>query len=114
MANTVDILGLPVAISLDGAEYFPLVQGGTTKRALTSLVGGGADINQPVDANTVLSGPTTGAADYPTFRLLVPADIPNGLPAGGTAGQMLVKTSATNYATTWVDDPAVPEPANKV
>lgn len=34
----VDILGLPAAIGLTGAEYFPVVQGGTTKKAATSLV----------------------------------------------------------------------------
>ncbi len=114
MVSTVDILGLPVAVSLSGAEYFPIVQGGTTKRVLTSLVGGGADINQPADANTVLAGPTSGTASAPTFRLLVAGDIPNGLPAGGTAGQLLVKTSSTDYAATWVDDPAFPEAANTV
>lgn len=39
MAN-IDILELPVAVSLDGSEYFPLVQGATTKRAQTELLAG--------------------------------------------------------------------------
>ncbi len=37
--NTTDILSLPVAVSLDGSEYAPLVQGSTTKRAQTALIG---------------------------------------------------------------------------
>lgn len=32
------ILNLPLATSLDGDEYFPIVQGGTTKRVLTEMV----------------------------------------------------------------------------
>lgn len=41
MANT-NILELPVAIGLTGEEYFPLVQGGTTKRATTGQVSANA------------------------------------------------------------------------
>lgn len=37
MANT-PISDLPVAISLDGTEYLPIVQGGTTKRVTTAMV----------------------------------------------------------------------------
>jgi hypothetical protein len=37
MAN-IDILELPVAVALDGSEYFPLVQGDVTRRATTSLL----------------------------------------------------------------------------
>lgn len=39
MANT-NISDLPVATSVDGTEYFPLVQAGTTKRAQTGLLAG--------------------------------------------------------------------------
>lgn len=35
----IPISSLPVAIALDGTEYAPLVQGGTTKRATTGLIG---------------------------------------------------------------------------
>lgn len=35
-------------------------------------------------ANTVFSGPTTGAAAAPAFRALVPADIPTGIPAANS------------------------------
>jgi len=38
MSNT-PILDLPVAPSLDGSEWSPLVQGGTTKRATTQQIG---------------------------------------------------------------------------
>ena len=36
--SNIPILNLPVAVSLSGTEYFPLVQGGTTKRAETALL----------------------------------------------------------------------------
>lgn len=39
MSNT-NILQLPIAIGLDGTEYAPIVQGGTTKRVTTALIGG--------------------------------------------------------------------------
>src|SRR5208337_944921 len=35
-----------------------------------------ADLSDVPSANTVLAGPTTGAAAAPTFRALVPADMP--------------------------------------
>ena len=56
-------------------------------------------------ANQVFVGPATGPASAPTFRALVAADIPNGLPAGGTTGQVLAKASGTDYATGWISAP---------
>ena len=74
MANT-PILDLPVAVSLTGSEYTAVVQGGTTKRAQASLFdftgGSGGGVQS---ANTVYSGPASGAAAPPTFRALVAAD----------------------------------------
>lgn len=99
---TTQILELPVAVSLDGSEYAPLVQGGVTKRAQTSLfdisgAGGG-----PQTANTVYAGPTTGATANPTFRSLVSADIPNALTLGvaGTALGSLILSGNTSGAVT--------------
>lgn len=73
MAN-VNILNLPVAVSLDGSEYIPLVQGGTTKRAAVALVGQFPSGDETQAANTVYAGPTSGAAATPSFRALVAAD----------------------------------------
>lgn len=116
MAN-VGILNLPIATSLTGAEYAPVVQGlgndATTRRAQVSqfdLTGGTPGSVQT--ANTVFAGPVSGPADFPAFRALVAADIPNGLPVGGTTGQLLVKASGANYDVTWADDPVVPQAAN--
>lgn len=74
MAN-VSILNLPVAVSVSGAEYVPLVQGGTTKRATASLIGAGPTASTQ-SANTIYAGPTSGGATTPTFRALVAADVP--------------------------------------
>lgn len=97
MAN-VDILTLPVAVSVDGSEYMPLVQGNTTKRATAGLLMAGSASQSTQTANTVFAGPTTGAAAAPTFRVLVAADIPGSAinldigttPIGsGTSGRVL-------------------------
>lgn len=98
--DTTSILNLPVATSLSGAEYAPVVQGGTTKRAqvsafdLTGTLPGSAQT-----ANTVLAGPTTGAAAQPTFRAVVNADI-------APAGAALTKTDDTNVTLTLGGAPA--------
>lgn len=87
MAN-IDILNLPVAISVDGSEYVPLVQGSTTKRAASGLLMAGSATQSTQTANTVFAGPTSGAAATPSFRILVAADIPPeaiGLIIGSTA-----------------------------
>lgn len=72
--SNVSILNLPVAIALDGTEYTPVVQGSTTKRAATGLFMVGTARSSVQDANTVLAGPTGGAAAAPTFRALTSAD----------------------------------------
>ena len=37
-----------------------------------------------------------------------------GLPAGGTAGQMIIKASATDYATTWTNLPTIPDVDSRI
>lgn len=76
MSNT-NILQLPVAIGIDGSEYIPLVQGGTTKRAAAGLFAQYSAGSLQQDANTVYAGPASGSAAAPTFRHQVPADLPN-------------------------------------
>lgn len=75
MAN-VNILNLPVAVSIDGTEYVPAVQGDVTRRIATGLMMSGSASQSTQSANTVLAGPTSGSANTPSFRALVAADIP--------------------------------------
>ncbi len=66
--SNIPISSLPVAISLDGSETAPIVQGGTTKRVGLSLLW---------------------------------SSNPANIPAGGTTGQALIKSSNLNYQTNW-------------
>lgn len=75
MANT-NILNLPVAIGLTGAEWFPLLQGGTAKRAQTGLLENFTSSGATQSANTIFAGPSSGSAAAPSFRALVAADLP--------------------------------------
>lgn len=92
MANT-NILQLPVAIGIDGSEWFPLVQGGTTKRAATGLLFEFTSSGAVQAANTFVGGPTSGSPAAPSFRALVNADISPG-------GVALTKTDDTNVTLT--------------
>lgn len=98
----------------------PVVSSGGTTPAI-SLASGYGDTQNPYaskTANTVLAGPTTGAAAAPTFRALVAADIPSlsyvtsvgatapitstgGLtPTIGVTAAALTKTDDTNVTLT--------------
>src|ERR1700674_4182488 len=60
MAN-IPILNLPIAIGLNGSEWVPLVQGGTTKRAQTgTVVSGGIIGNFPAAIEFVAGVTGTG------------------------------------------------------
>lgn len=58
--SNIPISSLPLAISLDGSEEVPIVQGGTTKRTTTSAIGGQATgfvpTTRSVNAGVGLSG----------------------------------------------------------
>jgi hypothetical protein len=65
------------------------------------------------DGNTTASGGVTyawtGTANASTStatRTATFAEIANAVPAGGTAGQVLVKGSGLNYSTSWTNTPA--------
>ena len=101
MAN-VNILNLPIAVSVDGSEYIPAVQGtgndAVTRRVATGLIMAGSAAQSTQAANVVFAGPTAGAAATPIFRTLVAADIPGSAinldigttPIGsGTSGRVL-------------------------
>lgn len=58
MAN-IEILNLPVALSIDGSEYTPIVQGDTTKRVATQLIANLApDVNTKLPSYTVATLPS--------------------------------------------------------
>lgn len=46
-------------------------------------------------------GTTVPIQQFEATDTIPPANIENGIPAGGSDGQVLTKTSATNYATAW-------------
>lgn len=75
MSNT-NILQLPVATGLDGSEYFPIVQGSTTRRCAIGLMETFTTTAGLQAANIVYAGPVSGGTAAPAFRALVAADIP--------------------------------------
>lgn len=105
--SDINIMGLPVAIGIDGTEYSPVVQGGTTKRVATGLYLAGSASSSAQAANTVLAGPTSGAAATPSFRALTSADFSGIVWAatqGGTGfssytiGDLIYASDATTLA----------------
>lgn len=94
--SNVDILDLPVAISLTGVEYAPLVQGGTTKRATTQQI---ADLGISASIQTSLDtiSSTQGVVLYrglSAWSALSP----------GTSGQILTTNGAAANPS-WEDAP---------
>jgi len=63
-----------------------------------------ANINDAVEALEAKVG-VNGSAVTTTLDYKVAQAELKVLPAGGTTGQVLTKTSGTNYATGWVDPP---------
>ena len=62
----IDISSLPIAIALDGTEYIPLVQGGTTKRATSLLIASLAPGQMPVGGTTGQALVKASNANYAT------------------------------------------------
>lgn len=94
--SNVSILNMPVAVSLSGAEYVPIVQGGSNFRAQLSLISGFSAGNTAESANVVYSGPSTGSAAPPSFRALVSADLPS---APSVSGTVTAKNATASGAT---------------
>lgn len=70
---------LPTAGALTGAELVEIVQSDANKKTTTQDIanlGGGGGSDGAQAANTVKSGPTSGAAAIPTYRALVVNDLP--------------------------------------
>jgi len=76
----------------------------TDKLNNPSHAGQHANINDAVEAIQakvgINSSAVTTSLDYKVTQ--VESKV---LPAGGTTGQVLAKTSGTNYATSWIDPP---------
>lgn len=94
---TTQILELPVATSLSGTEYVPVVQSGVTKRAEVALFDVAGASGGPQDANTVFAGPASGGDAAPAFRALVAADIP-------ATATIYIGASATGVDMDVIDD----------
>jgi len=86
--SNVNILNLPVAVSLSGGESVPLVQGGVTKRAATNLFASLSAL-QSIANNTLLAN-TSGAAAQPvsTTQSTMLDTI------GSTQGQLLFRSGS--------------------
>ena len=85
--SNIPITSLPLAVSLTGADSFPIVQAGTTKRVLFATIAGqispnanvpvlvtsGATVGSPfvvpTGVNEVLLNKTVGAASWVKFNL---------------------------------------------
>lgn len=63
-----------------------------------------ANVNDAIEAIEAKVG-VNGSAVTTTLDYKVAQAELKVLPVGGTTGQVLAKSSATNYATTWIDPP---------
>lgn len=90
-----NIRGLPVALGLDGSEYVPIVQAGVTKRAAIGLINSFSATGAFQAANTVFAGPVSGAPNAPSYRVLVPADLPGNGISTFVIGDLLYASSTT-------------------
>lgn len=90
---------LPQVFALSGSELIPMNQtsNGTTRTvtAASGLLSAGVSTNAQ-NANTVLAGPTTGAATAPSFRALVNADIPSTLSITGLTATTVATSTLTS------------------
>lgn len=77
-------LSLPNIFSISGS---PVTTSGTLTAAFTTE-----------NANLIFGGPSSGSAAIPTFRLLVPADIPNLSAAKITSGQGTLSTTTAGIS----------------
>lgn len=103
MSGTIKITEMANAGVLTGTERVNVVMNGLSVQCSTQQIADLANFVHPVPepANTVYAGPVSGSPAEAAFRALVPNDIPNGLPSGGTTGQLLAKSSNANYDTIW-------------
>lgn len=126
--ETKRITELPVAASVSGSEAVPLVQAGVTYQTTLQTIAnqmltGPAGPEGPAGPTgpTGPAGPTgatgaTGAvgptgptgAQGPQGDAGVAGADGVGIPAGGTASQLLSKIDGTDYNTQWVTPPSVP------
>lgn len=101
--TNVPIQNLPIRSSLNGNELIevstpvPSLPGTYVSNKVTAATVAGIYAGLPVSssqsANTILAGPSSGAAAAPTFRALVVADLPTvTVPFGGTG-----RTTLTNH-----------------
>lgn len=88
-------------IKLDPSKLIGTQSGYTLPQATETALGG-------IKAKARTTETAEAAIDASTGKLYVPGagEAANGLPAGGTAGQMLSKVDGTDYNAEWVDAPS--------
>jgi len=117
MADDIPISGLPPAPPLDGTENLPVLKGGTnykaTTQAVANLVPGLSVQIQNLNPRETLDGSEpivvlkNGVAYRSTVQAIVDLATPaetdpvEGLPPGGTTGQVLTKLSNASYHVGW-------------
>lgn len=111
----IDISALPVAISIDGTEYTPIVQGSTTKRVTTGLIGR-AGITSAIPASIEWTIDGTGAPIGSRIwgTLVVPFDatITGATLSADQTGSVTVDIWKCTYAQ--YDPPTTPTVANSI
>src|SRR5215207_10815599 len=117
MADDIPISGLPPAPPLDGTENLPVLKSGTnykaTTQAVANLVPGLSIQIQNLNPRATLDGSEpivvlkNGVAYRSTVQAILDLVTPiepdpvEGLPPGGTTGQVLTKLSNANYHVGW-------------
>lgn len=108
MANITDkrIDELPVATSVGDSDLFVVEQGGVAKSIEGSVIR--SNFSQEVD--NALSSTSENPVQNKVVKAALDKKVDNvsgkGLiPAGGTTGQFLVKSSGTDYDAAWVTVP---------
>lgn len=114
MSDT-SIMQLPVAIGIDGNEYIPLVQSGTTKRVQASLIGAaGLSGSLPAAIEVTLDGggAAIGAQTWAYIRVPFAATITSATMLGDATGSLIIDVWKCTYSA--YSPPTTPGVANSI
>lgn len=117
--SNVNILNLPVAVSLDGSEYVPLVQGtggdAVTRRATTGLIaeiGFASVLPAAIEFTIDGAGGTIAAQTWGFLTVPFNATITAATLLGDHTGSIIVNVWKCTYAQ--FDPPTTPSAANSI
>ena len=114
MSNT-DILSLPVAVGITGSEWTPLVQGNTTKRAQTGLIGrAGTSSSLPAALEWTIDGggSTVSSRIWGTLTVPFDAQITGASMQADQIGSVIVDIWKCTFAQ--YDPPTTPTASNSI